>query len=470
MPYHGQSAGKTGHADIVRNPDVQAFLERCADVPRPTPDDIRALIAAASNAAVFGSHDLPAFVLALDGSSYEASADGTFPSRRIGYVKISSVALDMMRYQGLRPPGARLIDPMSVNALLRETEAFSMALPGAYVVPVGRQTAREGFRHELQSYFKSERTRLGSRTLLDTLKDVWTAMGRLETSDEGRRFLEVGCTEDDCEGKAHVDAVSNVGRCGSCGSEVIFTDSLRLHEPFMESGDNQGVFNRLMNGVEHLMMIHYLLYLREVSPQLLSKLCVISDGPLAVFGEMAPLHRGIMRLIGDIRDELRGRGLEEPLIIGFSKSGRIVEHFASIEAIIAEAQSPNSFVFPVSDSYRYSYLEPTKNPTVNHGKETYYGQDFYIRQESGRGFVMGLPYPFGDRSRSDFQTAKSDVQHYGSSIGRALRVVREFESDLYGSSLVPITLAHQHASISLKPGGRVLDILSKQSLSSGSGD
>src|SRR6516225_8762072 len=106
MPYPGQTAGKTGHADIVRNPDVQAFLQRCSDVPRPTPDDIRAMIAEASDAALFGYHDLPAMVLALDGSSYEASADGAFPSRRIGYVKISSVALDMMKYRGLRVPGA----------------------------------------------------------------------------------------------------------------------------------------------------------------------------------------------------------------------------------------------------------------------------------------------------------------------------------------------------------------------------
>jgi hypothetical protein len=113
---------------------------------------------------------------------------------------------------------------------------------------------------------------------------------------------------------------------------------------------------------------------------------------------------------------------------------------------------------------RHGYLEPAKDPTVNHGKETYYGQDFYIRMSSGRGFVMGLPYPFKDRGRQDFQTAKSDTAHYGGTIGRALRIVREFVSDLYGSSLVPITLAHQHASISLKPGGRVLDILSKQSL------
>jgi hypothetical protein len=69
------------------------------------------------------------------------------------------------------------------------------------------------------------------------------------------------------------------------------------------------------------------------------------------------------------------------LILGFSKTGRIVEHFTAIENLIAESQPPKSFVFPISDAYRYIYLEPAKDPTVNHGKETYYGQDFYIRNE-----------------------------------------------------------------------------------------
>jgi hypothetical protein len=66
-------------------------------VPRPTADDIKKLLSFAKTADAFGEHELPTIVLALDGSSYEANPDGLYPSRRIGYVKISSVALDMAR-------------------------------------------------------------------------------------------------------------------------------------------------------------------------------------------------------------------------------------------------------------------------------------------------------------------------------------------------------------------------------------
>jgi hypothetical protein len=58
-----------------------------------------------------------------------------------------------------------------------------------------------------------------------------------------------------------------------------------------------------------------------------------------------------------------------------------------------------------------------------------------------------------------FKEAKSILANY-SDLGRALDVVRLFESDLFHGSIVPILLAHRHASISLVPGGRVLDIAS----------
>ena len=107
------------------------------------------------------------------------------------------------------------------------------------------------------------------------------------------------------------------------------------------------------------------------------------------------MDRIYMSILGTIREEQHTLGLAEPLILGFSKTGRIVEHFAVIENIIAEAQPPQSFVFPISDAYRYGYLEPAKDPTVNHGKETYYGQDFYIRMSASARQTLQCPLIVG---------------------------------------------------------------------------
>ena len=45
-----------------------------------------------------------------------------------------------------------------------------------------------------------------------------------------------------------------------------------------------------------------------------------------------------------------------------------------------------------------------------------------------------------------------------------MNVLTHFELELYENAIIPIALAHRHASISLVPGGKVLDILSKKGL------
>lgn len=42
--------------------------------------------------------------------------------------------------------------------------------------------------------------------------------------------------------------------------------------------------------------------------------------------------------------------------------------------------------------------------------------------------------------------------------------IDHFESDLNVNAVVPIALAHRYTAISLSPGGRVLDILTKDAL------
>jgi hypothetical protein len=105
-------------------------------------------------------------------------------------------------------------------------------------------------------------------------------------------------------------------------------------------------------------------------------------------------------------------------------------------------------------------------PRPNHGKDTYYGQDFFVGTQKGHDFFVALPYPFGTKG-DGFQGSKTEIARYGN-IARALRVIREFESELYGDSLVPVALAHRHTSISLKPGGRVFDIMAKRAMPGGS--
>jgi hypothetical protein len=98
------------------------------------------------------------------------------------------------------------------------------------------------------------------------------------------------------------------------------------------------------------------------------------------------------------------------------------------------------------------------------GDETYYGQDFIFKTANGSWFVFALPYPTGSkRPVGNFVETKERLESYPQ-LEKALAVIQAFQSDLYNNAVVPIALAHKYTSISLSPGGKILDFLSRTAL------
>jgi hypothetical protein len=127
---------------------------------------------------------------------------------------------------------------------------------------------------------------------------------------------------------------------------------------------------------------------------------------------------------------------------------------------------PPNRLLPLGDEYRYKYVLSGREPSANgFGDETYYGQDFIFKTPSGRVFVFALPYPYAAKADagSKFATEKVEIARYAS-LPQALALICNFESDLYENAVIPIALAHRYTAISLMPGGRVLDLLTKQAL------
>jgi len=459
MPFKGEFAGKTGHTDILKNPDVAHFLGSCIDIPKPSREEWEHIF---SEAMIYSNDDasLPDKILAIDGSSYESPVDGRFPSRMIGYLKIGSVMLDMTQYDSVKRSQSRFINPFEVAKLQRDTGSISLALPGAYVQSPSCNSVTESFRHAIHEYIRSDLTRLGDHTLYDTLILLTKYLGRIKNSNGIDVLWMKKCPLSSCseekESPIEVPVIEGKTTCPSCKETVFAIDSLRVHEAFSENGSNVEAYNRLMSALEHILGIHYIYYLWQKNPDYLSKFCLLIDGPLAIFGQSAHFHRAIMLLISDIRNDLSKRGLSEPLIIGITKTGRICEHFDQIDELL-----PPGLVFPITDEYRYKYIDPVKQGSKkNFGDETYYGQDFLVKTNNARRFALCLAYPFRNKRDKEFQTKKSDQEQY-QVLSKALAVLHELESDLYENAMIPVVLAHRHASISLSPGGKVLDVLSK---------
>jgi hypothetical protein len=185
------------------------------------------------------------------------------------------------------------------------------------------------------------------------------------------------------------------------------------------------------------------------------------DGPLAIFGNPAWMHRSIMIFLQEINRKLEKYGQPPLTVIGLQKTGQVVDHVTLIDRFI-----PKNRILAINDEYRYQYILSGRDPSgQGFGFETYYGQDFIYKTESGRTFVFALPYPYASKDTPgiDFIKAKIKFENYPQ-LTKALKLITYLESDLYENAIVPIALAHRFTAISFRPGGRVLDLLTRDAL------
>ena len=472
MPNLGQLAGKTGHQDILNNEDVKAFQADHKDVPRPDSQTMEDVFVSCPRASTF-TGKLPALIIATDGSYYEASAGEREPSRRVGYIKIGMVGLNMDAYAKLGVSSV-YVDPMAVNRLL-SSDALSMALPGSHMKRPEFLTAAEGYRSYVQKYFDGSQTILtqSQDTLLDTLVVLLEYLGDV-VENGGKTCVRVkGCPNPECitneipqDGTPPIKPIYFVPVterrviCNKCDGKVFIVDAIRIGEAFVESGTNGEVYGRTMLVAEHLLVAHWIRIYRDHDLTLLSHVGFVMDGPLSVSGESAKIHKAMLMLINDTNERLAANGDGPLLVMGLTKTGIAVDHFANLNWPMPGETGDDELrdlAFAITDDYRYTYITP--KPRTNgkpFGSETYYGQDVFIRTARGHEFVITLPYPVRTKGDADFQN-RFDISRYATA-GIAFDVIRTLESDLFKNALIPVILAHEHASISLVPGGKVLDL------------
>ncbi|WP_413292331.1 DNA double-strand break repair nuclease NurA [Bdellovibrio sp. HCB185ZH] len=466
MPYQGELANKASHADIVKNPDVNSFLEKCRYLRQPTDEDILRISKSFSSYPQPEEKDLPEYLIATDGSYYEASVNNRFPNTKVAYLKFGTILIKLSEYRALHFQETNLLDPFKVAALEEKNTPITLTLPSANVTVSGMSSVQESFRHILNEWFCDSRTQIdeedATSSLIDTLFDL--ASRRPDNLGSGNidliRTLKCptcGVTPDSgfIEVKKGCKSI-----CDSCNHEIFPTDCLRIWEEISEYQSNGTALGRIMMIVEHLLPIHYIRYLKKYEPEKLSNIVFFVDGPLAVFGNCAWIHRCILDYLNEVRRDLLKQGLNPPLIIGLQKSGQLVDF-----AQLVSPELKGSSLLLIDDEYRYKYIYAGREMAGNgFGDETYYGQDFIYKTPSGRIFVFGLPFPTGQkRPRNSFDEKRFDLNSYVE-LNRALSVLFHFESDLYENALVPIALAHKYTAISLSPGGRVLDLLSRASI------
>lgn len=447
MPYEGQQASKRGHIDIIRNKDVEAFLSSCEYLRTPGSDVAESIAAQYQTAP--DCDELPAMVVASDGSAYADCIDKAFPSTQVGYVKTSFMAFDMQDYNGLSTPENPFVDPYKAAALHNKARAVAFTLPGSNVRYKGLRV-QDGFRLAVYEQLSDARTQVQKNF---AVKDMLYHL-------EGGHVTVSACPSCGSQGPHLFKRGEDVSRCSGCDADVYVTDVLRIHEQMSDHGDNASAITRFMNAVEHLQLAALVKAMAEHNFDGLCGTAIMVDGPLALFGQPAKFHASIQAFYNGIFQRCLAAKKTPPLIIGLQKDGMVMEHARSLAPHLR-----NGTYCAVSDDYRAEFINGIAPLTDNFGHETYYGQDFIYKTDSGRIFDICLAYPFADKqNRREFSNQKAQAAHYGPWLGRAFKLIRDLEFDLYENAVVPVALAHRHASISLAPGGTLLDVLTKKHL------
>ncbi|MCS6992477.1 MAG: DNA double-strand break repair nuclease NurA [Anaerolineales bacterium] len=462
MPYENERASKTAHGDFVKNPDIQAFLNTCEYLTPPGEAQTEELTSVFSPPPRLPQPSHIELVLATDGSNYESALHDQIPSTRLGYLKVGAVLFSLKEFSQLRE--GRFIDPFKVAALQDNNTALSFVLPSANVRLAGKTSVRDSFRAALDEQLLSEKTRFDPKNFYTSLRSTLFHLasrrpGDLGTGNPFKLKLHKCPT---CEtGPVEVEDKLGEQTCPHCGAPVYPSDCLRIWEEVTEYQSNQVPLSRLMMVLEHLIPLHYIRFIEQKALLSLNKIAFFVDGPLAVYGTPAWLHRSIMIYLHEVNSKLAKHHQPPLLIIGLQKTGQIVDYMRLMDRFL-----PPNRLFAIDDEYRYKYILANREASKGgFGFETYYGQDFIFKTSQGRTFVFALPYPYPskDEPGSDFLREKTEWSRYPT-LPTAIQLLEDLQTELYRDALVPIALAHRYTAISLQPGGRVLDLLTRRAL------
>lgn len=440
-----EKAQRLGHKPIVENELVQEEL-RDFKTKDANPDEIpiKEYSVSIDDLEEYGHR--PDYLLSIDGSPQEVATNDDYPSNRIGFIQIAAVLtyLNLINEQKKE----RFVDPARVEDF-DDSALQDLVLPSTNHTVGDAETVEESWRLKVYESFRNRE--IEGTSILEVFLNVIQSNER----GVGPNTVDVyRCPNPECPTsgtKPHIHShATRLGECNECGTTVYPTDALRTHERVNANQSNETAISSVMNVMEHLTMCAYLRYLSDVSPDRLSRTGFIMDGPLAVFDTPAWLHEPILETIEEIYEDQQSEGYSPPIICGIEKSGSFRDHAENIKD-----KMDRGTVLGMDNDYIYDYVM-AGTTDLEYGSKTYYGRKFIYKSASERIFVLTLPeIPEGGPNH------EPESYPY---MRNTLDTLSSVETALYDDATIPITLAHQRASIPLKTGSRVLELFSKESV------
>ena len=445
MPYEGEFAQYRSIKRIAESERIKTLLERCeirdqSSNQAAPPTVLRDPVS---------SDWTPAYVIGIDGSGQEIPMRTGFPGAEASYVTVASVMLNMNKLQEL--DAVRPVNPAEFRRI-EEADSIDAAFPGSNVVLENEVSAESSLRRVLFEVLADQRMSDDGESLLDTYEAL------LAFKSGGERQ---NCPYEDCQ-KADRLYERGLGeyQCPCSLRRALYsTDALRIHEGMAPGGTNGAMFAEIRQVLERLWTVHILRTIEQHGwLSSLTRLAIVLDGPLAVFGHPAWLSEAIYRELSRINQAADHVNEEDILLMGIEKSGFFADHFNDLD--VSPEGTPDRLsrrtTFLLNDEYikKNIIFSESERP---YGFQTYFGRKFFYKSASGARIVGSLP--FYHENHRDLSTAYP-VQY--PRIYDALHVLDRLASTRYPNALIPLVSAHAEAAIPMNIGRRVLERLARE--------
>jgi hypothetical protein len=439
-----ERASKIAHAEVINNPAVKSFLEGCS-IPEPAAPSV---VAERSTAVPPPLEQRIKTVIAIDGGFTEAPVRREFPSASVTFFTFGPLLFRLSDLDALDEQP--FIAPEDI-ARLKQIQRYSLVLPSKNISLRGK-SLQLSVREALHNFFE-ERPH-DDPPLVDALRWIlfrgWITGGQKVWTLP--RCPNVGCVRENVElGPTSPTA----GTCSECGGPIYLVDALRLHERVDEEQGAGGVLGYVMTTLEHIVLAHLVKTLWELKPEVLGEVIFIKDGPLAFFGQTAPLSQPMRELATFLgaypNPEEPGATQSLLKVVGLEKSGAFVEHAQQIE----QRLQPNTALI-LSTDYIYRYIQPGDPLSPDpYGKNTYWGGKLIYKAADGNVYVASVPTR-GFNPTPEFADFPS--------LDEILSVVGRLRCSMYDNALIPIALANKLVSLSDFPSARILETFARSQL------
>lgn len=450
MPYDGEFAQYKPLRRLVESERVKKLL---GSYRVQSNEELENALGNLNPVTIEPSDWIPTWIIGIDGSHAEVEVKNGFPGAEASYITIASVLLNIEKIIDL--DRQRPVNPVEFRKT-EKAESIDCALPGCNVIAEGESCAKDSLRKSIFEVFKSTQMSSDGESLLDTYEALLEYKPVTTSSQK--------CPYEDCPEQKDFERKTGQYSCPCTLNRSLYsTDALRIHERMNPAGSNGAIFGEIMQVWERVWVVHILRTMESKEwLSSLSRVAIILDGPLAVFGQPAWISQSIYKELSRINVEVKKvTGGKDLLLIGVEKTGLFVDHFECLDRKETGESGAfsNQSVGLVNDSYIKKNVIFSDSTRI-YGDATYFGRKILYKTKSGARIVATLPF----LSEHHKNTTTAEPSQYPR-LSDAISLLDRIVSSRFPNAIVPLVSANAEAAIPLRLGNQVLEKLAKELMS-----